>query len=73
MKFIGGGVEKNNQDGDGGFAPLPRARVVWHRFAHGAPEQGGKDGVFGQVRAFAEEMMNGLDMRLGHMREEPVQ
>jgi len=73
MEFIGGGVGENDQDGDGGFAPAPGARVAAHRLANGAPDEGGEHGVFSEVRAFANDMMDGFDVRLGHVREQPVQ
>ena len=72
-KFIGGGVEEYDENGDGGFAPAPGARVATDGFAHCAPKQDGEDGVFGEVTAFANHMMNGFDVRLGHVREQPVQ
>ena len=73
VEFIGGGVEKNDQDGDGGFAPAPGTRVAAYGLANGAPEQNREHGVFGEVRAFADDMMDSLDVCLGHVREQPVQ
>ena len=73
VKFIGGGIKKNDEDGDGGFAPAPGARIAPDGFANGAPEEDGEHGVFSEVRAFAKHMMDHLDVRLSHMREEPVQ
>ena len=73
VEFIGGGIEENNEDRDGGFAPAPGPRVFADGFADGAPEEDGEDGVFGEVRAFADGVMNHLDVCLRHVREEPVE
>ena len=73
VEFIGGGVEEDDEDGDGGFAPAPRARVAANGFADGAPEQGGEDGILREVTTFADGVMDGFDVCLGHVREEPMQ
>jgi len=72
VEFISGGVEKNDEDGDGRLAPAPGAEIAAEGFADGAPEQGGEDGVFREVRAFSNNVMNGFDVGLRHVREEPV-
>ena len=73
VEFIGGGVKENDADGNGGFAPAPGAGVVPGRFAHGAPEEQGEDGIFREMSAFANDVVDGFDARLGHVREKPVQ
>lgn len=73
VEFIGGGVEENDEDGDGGFAPTPGSRVAADGFANGAPKQQGEDGVFREVAAFANCVVDGVHERLRHVREEPVQ
>lgn len=73
MEFIGRGIEKNDEDGDGGFAPAPGTGIAAGGFADGAPEQGGEDSVFREVSAFANDVVNGFDVGLGHVRKEPVQ
>ena len=73
MEFIAGRVKENQGERDAGFPPAPRAGIVFHRLPHGAPEQEHEHGVFGQVSALADEMVDFLDMRLRHVREQPVQ
>ena len=73
MEFIGGGVEEDEEDRNGRFAPAPGAGIAANRFTNGAPEQSGEDGVFGEVTAFANGVMNGLDVRLGHVGKKPMQ
>ena len=72
VEFIGGGVEEEDRQGEAGFIPAPGASVVFLGLADGAPGEKNKEGVFGQVTAFAEEMMQVADVLLGHMREEPA-
>lgn len=73
MDFIGGGVEENDGDGDPGFAPAPGARVFADGFAEGAPEEDSEDSVFGEVRAFADGVVDGFDVRVSHVGEKPAQ
>ena len=58
---------------DGGLAPAPGARVAADGFADGAPKKDAKDGVFREMAAFANGVVNGFDVGLAHVREEPVQ
>jgi hypothetical protein len=73
MDFIGGGVEEDDEDCDEGFAPAPGAGIVRARFPNGAPEEHPEDGIFGEVRAFANGVMDGFDVVLSHVGEKPVQ
>jgi len=73
MEFIGGSVEKDDEDGDGGFAPAPGAGILAHGFADSAPEENGEDGVFSKVCAFANRVVDGFDVSLRHVREQPMQ
>ena len=73
VDFIAGGVEKYAGQGEPGMVPAPRARRARAEPADGPPEEQGEDGVFGEVTAFAEDVMKGFDVRLRHVREEPVQ
>jgi len=73
VKFIGRGVGEYDQDNDGRLAPAPRAEVVPDGFAYGPPEEPRKDGIFGEMRAFAQQMVNEMDVRPGHARKQPVE
>ena len=73
MELISGRVEENDEDRNGGFAPTPGAGILAHGFADGAPEQGGKHGVFSEVRAFPNRVVNCFDVWLAHVGEQPVQ
>jgi len=73
VEFIRWGVEEDNEDGDEGLAPAPGVRIATGGFADRAPEQDGEDGVFGEVTAFANGVMNGFDAGVGHVREQPVE
>jgi len=73
MKFIRRGVKKNDQHRDDRFAPTPGAGIPSDGFADRAPKQNCEHRVFGEMRAFADDVMNGLDMRLRHVRKQPVQ
>lgn len=73
VEFIGGGVEENDENREGGFTPVPWAGIAADGFANGAPQQGGEDGVFREMAAFAKDMVDGFDMGLRHVREKPVE
>src|ERR1035437_10948084 len=64
MKFIAGRVEKNHGERESGFRPVPRSRSIFLWLPDGAPEQQREDGVFRQMGAFAEEIMNLLNASL---------
>ena len=72
MGFIGRRVEKDKQQRAADFRPRPGGQVVF-RLIQRAPEKQGENGVFNDVRAFAEEVMDLLDVRLRHLGKEPVQ
>ncbi len=72
VKFVGGGVEKDQEQGAADLGPGPRRQPALPGVQR-APEQERQHGVFGQMRAFADEMVDLLDVRLRHVREEPVQ
>ena len=72
VEFIGGGIKENNEDGDGGFAPTPRTGVAAGGFADCAPEEGGENGVFREVTAFPNDVVDGFDGCLSHVRKQPV-
>src|SRR5690348_15657468 len=73
VEFISGGVKENDEHGDDGCAPTPRAGIAADGFADSAPEQEAENGIFREVTAFPKHMVKRLDVRLGHMRKEPVQ
>jgi len=73
MDFVGGGVEEDDENCDEGLAPAPGAGVAANGFADGAPEEYSENGVFGEVRAFADDVMDAFDVSLGHVGEKPVQ
>ena len=73
VELIGGRVEKNDEHGDRGFAPAPGTGVAADGFADGAPKQGGEDGVFREVTAFANRVVNGFDARLTQVGKKPMQ
>ena len=62
MKFIAGRVERDEQQHESGFTPVPGTGDVFHRLAQRAPEQQGEHEIFGEVRAFAEKMMDFLNV-----------
>ena len=72
MKFIARRVKKNNQQRAADLWPRPRRQIVF-RLMQRAPQQQREHGVFGQMAAFADEVMQGLNFRLRHVREEPAQ
>ena len=68
MKFITGGIQGHEQQRLAGVFPMPWARLHPKPLGERAPNQDRKDGIFGQVRAFANgnnHFMNsgGLEMR----------
>ena len=73
VEFIARGVEEDDEDGDGSLAPAPGSRVATHGLADGAPEKQTEDRVFREVAAFADGMVNGFDVRLRHVRKQPMQ
>src|SRR5450756_173141 len=72
MKFVSGRVGEDDGESETGFIPAPGASVTCLRLADGAPGEQGEQGIFRQVAAFAEEMMELADVLFGHVREEPA-
>ena len=72
VKFIRRGENKNEQQRTADFRPRPGRQVVVGHVQR-APEQHGEDGIFGHVGAFAKDMVDFLDVELGHIRKQPVQ
>ena len=55
MKFVSGGIEKDNKQGKARMSPEPGTGwATAERFAQRAPNQQSEYGVFGQVGAFAD-------------------
>ena len=72
MKFVAGSVEKNDEQRAAHARPGPR-RQFGVTLAQGTENEQPQNGVFRQVTAFAEDMVDSLDFILGHMREKPTQ
>lgn len=72
MEFIGGGIGKDNGQGETGFVPAPGARGISLRPPNGAPDEQGENGILGQVAAFAEQVVKLLDAGLREVREQPA-
>ena len=73
VKFVTGRVERDEQQCEAGFMPVPGTGNIFHRFGQSAPEQQREHEVFGEVRAFAEIMMDFLDVRLRQMGKQLAQ
>lgn len=73
MDFIAGGINKDDEQGDRGTPPRPRARLVFYRLVQRAPKQNRQQSIFGQMRAFADNQNNVLHARFGHLRKKPMQ
>ena len=67
VKFIGGCVERGDEQGDAGLRPKPGAGILPDGPAQGTPDEQAEDGVFGEVGALAHE---GNEMRDGVFRQE---
>lgn len=72
MDFVGRRIQCNEQDGGGSERPAPRARVVFDRLADAAPEQQRENGVFREVRAFADAEDNRVNRLLRKVRKKPA-
>ena len=73
MILVGGGINKNQANHAGDEAARPRRGARFQGVKQGAAEQEREDGVFRKMRAFAEKMMNRLDLGVWHMGKEPMQ
>lgn len=73
MEFIARGVERDEQQREVGFAPVPGTADIFHGFPQRAPEQQGQYGIFGQVRAFAGKENEPINRVRRKVREHPVQ
>jgi hypothetical protein len=71
MIFVAGGVEENDEQGpaDAGPGPGRQPFVCIER----AENQQRQDCVFGQMAAFAKDMVDQVNLRLGHVRKKPAQ
>ena len=72
MKFVAGSVKENDEQRAADFRPRPRRQIRFGRVQR-APEQQREHGVFGEMTAFAEQMMNEFNVRLRHLRKQPAQ
>lgn len=73
VKFVARGIERDEQQHEAGFAPVPGKRNVLHRFVQRAPEQQGEHGIFGEVRAFAGDENDQVNRARRQVREQPAQ
>ncbi|HKI70476.1 MAG TPA: hypothetical protein VKA67_12865, partial [Verrucomicrobiae bacterium] len=73
VKFIAGGIERNDEHNAANQRPAPRKQIMLPGPAQGTPEQQGKNRVFGKVSAFSGVKYNLVNHRCRHLRKEPVQ
>jgi hypothetical protein len=71
VEFIRRGESKNEEQRAADFRPGPYREVVICQVQR-TPEQQGEDGVFGQVPAFANDVVNYLNVCPRHFWKEPV-
>ena len=72
MKFVGGGVEKNHQHRAADFRPRPVRQLIFLPMQR-PPDQQREHGIFGEVAAFAENMMQLGDVGRRHLGKQPPQ
>ena len=73
VKFIARCIERDEQQHQAGFAPVPGMENIFHRFMQGAPEQHREHGVFDQVRAFSGDQDDEMHRVIGNLGKQPVQ
>lgn len=73
MKFVGAGIERAEEDCEPGVTPKLISQFQRTGVSFCGPDQKTQDGVFGDVPALADEILNMSELFIGQVRNQPVQ